>query len=85
MSDWYIERGQQRLAALRAGRAQCVADLELAKRDNDSDAADSAIANLADIDQQEANTIALYNRYVQSTQPPPSRQRLSFKPCRCRI
>jgi hypothetical protein len=71
MSDWYIERGQQRLAALRAGRAQCVADLELARRDNDSDATDAAIANLADIDQQEANTISLYNRYVQSQQPPP--------------
>jgi hypothetical protein len=69
--DWYVERGRQRLAALRAGRAQCIADLEAAKRDGDADAADSAIANLADIDQQERNTISLYNQYAASQAPPP--------------
>jgi hypothetical protein len=71
MSDWYLERGEQRLAALRAGRAQALADLEAAKRDADADAADNAIAYLADINQQEANTIALYNQYAQSQMPPP--------------
>jgi hypothetical protein len=71
MTDWYIERGQQRLAALRAGRAQAIADLELAKRDGDADGADTAIAVLADINQQEQATIALYNQYQQSQMPPP--------------
>jgi hypothetical protein len=71
LGDWYLEKGGQRLAALRAGRAQALADLELAKNNGDDDAADTAIANLADINAAEANTVQLCNQYIASQQPPP--------------
>jgi hypothetical protein len=70
-NDWYIEVGHQRLAELRAGRAQAQADLEIAKRDDDRAAASEALQNIADIDAAEANIGRLYNQYIQSQQPPP--------------
>jgi hypothetical protein len=59
------------LANLRAGRAQCLADLEYAKSNGDRDAADTALANLAEIDMAEAGVMQLYGKYAASQQPPP--------------
>jgi hypothetical protein len=69
--DWYVEIGRQRLAELNAGRAQALADLELAKSTADHDAASTAMQNIADIDQAQANLGRLYDQYARSMQPPP--------------
>jgi hypothetical protein len=53
--DWYVEIGRQRLAELNAGRAQALADLELAKSNGDTDAASAALQNIADIDAATGN------------------------------
>jgi hypothetical protein len=58
MSDWYVDIGRQRLAELNAGRAQAQADLELAKSTGDTDAASTALQNIADIDAAQANLAA---------------------------
>jgi hypothetical protein len=80
--DWYLTIGQQRLSELTAGRAQALADLELAKRDGDYDAASTALQNIADIDQAQANLGRLYDQYVRSQQPPPepSKEEIMAKP-----
>jgi hypothetical protein len=71
MDDWYIDIGRQRLAELNAGRAQALADLELAKSNGDHDSASTALQNIADIDAAQANLGRLYDQYVRSQQPPP--------------
>jgi hypothetical protein len=70
-NDWYLDIGYKRLAELRAGRAQALADLEYAKSNADSDGASTALQNIADIDAAEANLGRLYDQYVRSQQPPP--------------
>jgi hypothetical protein len=71
MADWYVERGAQRIANLRAGRSQALANLENAKATGDNEMADQAIYDLAEINAQEQHIMALYRQYAQSQQPPP--------------
>src|SRR6266581_5502663 len=70
-NDWYINVGRQRMAEISAGRAQALANLEIAKRDNDEYGAAEAIQNIADIDQAQANLGRLYDQYARSQTPPP--------------
>jgi hypothetical protein len=72
-SDWYVERGMERLAQINAERAQAVADLEAARARYDDDGAGEAIQRVADLDAAAASINNLYYRYAASQTPPPQR------------
>jgi hypothetical protein len=83
-NDWYVEKGEERLAQISAARAQCVADLEAAKARYDDDGAVSAIQSIADLDAQRTSLLSLYQQYWNSMNPPappePSPEERAAKP-----
>jgi hypothetical protein len=71
--DWYIEAGKARLQEIAAERAQHLANLEAARRDDPYGAgvdAGNAVQQIANLDAEHANLMNLYQRYWNSQHPP---------------
>ena len=67
--DFYTFPAKQRLQQINAGRAQALADLEVAKAHSDYESAGQAVQQIADLDAQRANLVALHRQYVDSQTP----------------
>ena len=68
--DFYTFTARQRLQQLDANKAQCLADLAAAKANADYDTAGQAVSEIANIEAQKSNLIALHEQYVRSQQTP---------------
>jgi hypothetical protein len=85
--DWYIEAGKARLQEIAAERAQHLANLEAAKRDDPYGAGvdvGNAVQQIANLDAEHANLMNLYQRYWNSQHPPAAppqtKEQLNAKP-----
>ena len=68
--DFYSYSARQRLQQISAGRAQALADLEVAKASADYDLAGQAVQTIANLDAEARNVVALHEQYVASQTPP---------------
>ena len=68
--DFYTFSARQRLQQISAGRAQALADLEVAKASADYDSAGQAVQTIANLDAEAKNVAALHQQYVASQTPP---------------
>jgi hypothetical protein len=68
--DFYTFSARQRLQQINAGRAQALADLEVAKAGSDYDSAGQAVQQIANLDAEARNVVALHEQYVASQTPP---------------
>ncbi len=68
--DFYTFSARQRLQQISAGRAQALADLEVAKASADYDSAGQAVQQIANLDAEAKNLAALHEQYVASQTPP---------------
>ena len=67
--DFYTFTARQRLQQINANRAQALADLEVCKANSDYESAAQAVQQIADLDSQRANLVALHRQYVESQTP----------------
>ena len=68
--DFYTYSARQRLQQINAGRAQALADLEVAKAQADYDFAGAAVQQIADLEAQRQSLVNLHDQYIRSQQPP---------------
>ena len=68
--DFYTFSARQRLQQINAGRAQALADLEVAKAQADYDSAGAAVQQIADLEAQRQAIVSLHDQYIRSQQPP---------------
>jgi hypothetical protein len=68
--DFYTFSARQRLQQLDANKAQCLADLQQAKAASDYDTAGQAVQEIANIEAQKQNIVALHQQYVASQRVP---------------
>ena len=68
--DFYTFSARQRLQQINAGRAQALADLEVAKAQADYDFAGAAVQQIADLEAEASNVVNLHDQYVASQTPP---------------
>lgn len=68
--DFKTYAARHRLQQLEANRAQCVADLAAAEASADAETAATAVQELANIEAQKQNIVALHQQYVRSQQVP---------------
>ena len=68
--DFYTYSARQRLQQINAGRAQALADLEVAKAQADYDSAGAAVQQIADLEAQRQSLVNLHDQYIRSQQPP---------------
>lgn len=67
---FYTFSARQRLQQISAQRAQSLADLEQAKASSDYESAASAVQQIANLESEKANLVALHQQYVASQTPP---------------
>jgi hypothetical protein len=70
MTDFYSDAASQRLAQIEAQRAQSLADLANAKANADYESAASSVQQIANLETEKANVVALHQQYIQSQQSP---------------
>ena len=68
--DFYTYSARQRLQQINAGRAQALADLEVAKAQADYNSAGAAVQQIADLEAQRQSLVNLHDQYIRSQQPP---------------
>ena len=68
--DFYTFSARQRLQQINAGRAQALADLEVAKAQADYDSAGAAVQQIADLEAQRQAIVNLHDQYIRSQTPP---------------
>ena len=68
--DFYSYSARQRLQQINAGRAQALADLEVAKSHADYESAALAVQQIADLEAQKQSLVNLHDQYIRSQQPP---------------
>ena len=68
--DFYTYSARQRLQQINAGRAQALADMEVAKAQADYDSAGAAVQQIADLEAQRQSLVNLHDQYIRSQQPP---------------
>ena len=68
--DFYTYAASQRLAQIEASKAQALADLAQYKAAADYENAGNAISQVASLEAEKANLVALHQQYVTSQTPP---------------
>jgi hypothetical protein len=68
--DFYIYSAMQRLQQINAGRAQALADLEVAKAGADYESAAASVQEIANLDAQRQAIVNLHDQYIRSQQVP---------------
>ena len=64
--DFYTYSARQRFQQINAGRAQALADLEVAKAQADYDFAGAAVQQIADLEAQRQSLVNLHDQYIRS-------------------
>jgi len=68
--DFYSDAARRQMELIRVERSAAAADLESARANSDYDTAATAVQQIANLDAAAANLGNLYQRHVQSQQPP---------------
>jgi hypothetical protein len=70
MADFYQDSAQRRLQQIEADRAAAMADLHAHRLNSDYDSAGQVIQQVANLDAERQNLVALHERYVAQNTPP---------------
>ena len=74
MSDFYQDSAARRLQQIDAERQAALADLSAHRLNSDYDSAGQVIQQIANLDSERQNLVALHERYVAQNQPPAARE-----------